>query len=74
VHSPAVQKVVVRRTGRVRRSRLYYLRERTGKATRLREVLDLKRPGAAEGARPAVAEPPVPAAVVPEPEPTAAAE
>jgi len=39
VHSPFVEKVEVKRSGRVRRSRLYYLRERRGKATRLREVI-----------------------------------
>ncbi|HID22697.1 MAG TPA: 50S ribosomal protein L19 [Planctomycetaceae bacterium] len=37
VHSPKVAKVVVRRHGRVRRAKLYYLRERVGKATRLAE-------------------------------------
>ncbi len=37
LHSPKVAKVDVKRTGRVRRAKLYYLRERVGKATRLRE-------------------------------------
>ena len=37
VHSPKVAKVVVRRHGRVRRAKLYYLRDRVGKATRLTE-------------------------------------
>ena len=32
-----IAKVEVKRTGRVRRAKLYYLRERVGKATRLRE-------------------------------------
>jgi len=36
-HSPAVQKVSVRRPGRVRRAKLYYLRERIGKATKVKE-------------------------------------
>jgi large subunit ribosomal protein L19 len=36
-HAPAVSDVIVRKKGRVRRARLYYLRERTGKATRLKE-------------------------------------
>lgn len=37
VHSPRVQKVVVKTTGRVRRARLFYLRDRVGKAVRLRQ-------------------------------------
>jgi large subunit ribosomal protein L19 len=37
LHSPSVSDVIVRKKGRVRRSRLYYLRDRTGKATRLKE-------------------------------------
>jgi large subunit ribosomal protein L19 len=37
LHSPKIAKVEVKRTGRVRRAKLYYLRERVGKATRLRE-------------------------------------
>ena len=37
VHSPKVADVKVKRHGRVRRAKLYFLRERIGKATRLRE-------------------------------------
>jgi large subunit ribosomal protein L19 len=37
VHSPKISKIEVKRTGRVRRAKLYYLRDRVGKATRLRE-------------------------------------
>lgn len=37
VHSPKIARIDVKRTGRVRRAKLYYLRERVGKATRLRE-------------------------------------
>lgn len=37
LHSPKIEKVVVKRKSRVRRAKLYYLRERTGKATRLKE-------------------------------------
>ena len=37
IHSPRIAKVEVKRTGRVRRAKLYYLRDRVGKATRLRE-------------------------------------
>ena len=38
LHSPRVDKVEVLRHNKVRRSRLYYLRGRTGKAARLKEV------------------------------------
>jgi large subunit ribosomal protein L19 len=37
LHSPKVEKLVVKRSARVRRSRLYFLRARSGKAARLRE-------------------------------------
>ena len=37
VHSPNIMKVKVKRSGHTRRSKLYFLRDRTGKATRLRE-------------------------------------
>lgn len=37
VNSPKIAKVEVKRTGKVRRAKLYYLRDRVGKATRLRE-------------------------------------
>src|SRR4051812_32110323 len=37
VISPKIAKIEVKRTGRVRRAKLFYLRDRVGKATRLRE-------------------------------------
>ncbi|MDP9175932.1 MAG: 50S ribosomal protein L19 [Planctomycetota bacterium] len=37
VHSPFVSKVVVKRSGESRRAKLFYLRDRVGKATRLTE-------------------------------------
>ncbi|HKB35607.1 MAG TPA: 50S ribosomal protein L19 [Gemmataceae bacterium] len=37
VHSPKIAKVEVKRTGRVRRAKLYYMRKLVGKATRLKE-------------------------------------
>jgi large subunit ribosomal protein L19 len=37
MHSPRIAKIEVKRTGKVRRAKLYYLRDRVGKATRLRE-------------------------------------
>lgn len=38
VHSPYVTKVEVERSGATRRAKLYYLRERTGKRSRLKEA------------------------------------
>ena len=37
VHTPRVEKIEVVRHGRVRRAKLYYLRERNGKAARIAE-------------------------------------
>lgn len=37
VYSPRLEKVEVVRQGKVRRANLYYLRERTGKAARIKE-------------------------------------
>jgi large subunit ribosomal protein L19 len=37
VHSPRVEKIDVVRRGRVRRAKLYYLRNLTGKAARIKE-------------------------------------
>ena len=39
VHSPFVEKVEVVRKGKVRRAKLFYLRERTGKAAKVKEEL-----------------------------------
>jgi len=35
VNSPFIDRIVVKRSGEVRRAKLFYLRERVGKATRL---------------------------------------
>lgn len=37
LHSPRIDKIDVVRHGRVRRAQLYYLRDRVGKAARIRE-------------------------------------
>ena len=39
VHSPNVAKVELVRNGKVRRSKLYYLRDRVGKAAKVKEKL-----------------------------------
>ena len=37
LHSPRIAKIEVKRSGVVRRAKLYYLRDRSGKTVRLRE-------------------------------------
>jgi large subunit ribosomal protein L19 len=37
LHSPSIESITVVRRGRVRRAKLHYLRERTGRATRVQE-------------------------------------
>lgn len=38
LHSPIIDKIEVKRRGRVRRAKLYYLRSRKGKAARIKEL------------------------------------
>ena len=59
-NAPVIQDIKVTRKGRVRRAKLYYLRDRVGKATRLREII-----GARPGPAPKSASKPAPT-----PEPT----
>ena len=40
IYSPRIEKIQVVRRGEVRRAKLYYLRERSGKATRIREKME----------------------------------
>lgn len=37
VHSPRIDKIEVKRRGKVRRAKLYYLRDRVGKSARIKE-------------------------------------
>ena len=39
LHSPSVAKVELVRKGRVRRAKLYYLRDRVGKAAKVKELI-----------------------------------
>jgi large subunit ribosomal protein L19 len=41
IHSPRIAKIVVKKAGLVRRAKLFYLRDRVGKATKIRD--DVKR-------------------------------
>ncbi len=49
LHSPLVLDVKVKRRGKVRRAKLYYLRDRVGKARRLRELRVVKGKGKGKG-------------------------
>ncbi len=40
VHSPVIESIEVARRGKVRRAKLYYLRDRVGKAARIKEKRD----------------------------------
>ena len=39
IHSPMVEKVEVTRHGKVRRAKLYYLRDRVGKSSKVKELI-----------------------------------
>ena len=39
LHAPAVEKIELVRKGKVRRAKLYYLRDRVGKAAKIKEAL-----------------------------------
>jgi large subunit ribosomal protein L19 len=50
-HSPAIQKIETTRRGRVRRAKLFYLRHKSGKEGRIKEVFDAERFEAGKQAR-----------------------
>ena len=43
LHSPMIDKIEVKKRGRVRRAKLYYLRKLRGKAARIKEIRDFER-------------------------------
>jgi large subunit ribosomal protein L19 len=43
LHSPRIEKIVVVRKGRVRRAKLYYIRDRVGKAAKVKELITRKK-------------------------------
>jgi large subunit ribosomal protein L19 len=51
LHSPRVQDIKITRRGKVRQSRLYYLRDRVGKKTRVEELVGEKVRREREAAR-----------------------
>ena len=44
LYSPTIASIEVKRRGEVRRAKLYYLRDRSGKSARIREKLEAKTP------------------------------
>jgi len=40
IHSPRIEKIEIKQRGKVRRAKLYYLRDRVGKATRIKQRFD----------------------------------
>ncbi|MEN9868143.1 MAG: ribosomal protein L19p, partial [Pseudomonadota bacterium] len=52
LYSPLIASIEVKRRGDVRRAKLYYLRERSGKSARIKEKLPSRR-NAAKAAAPA---------------------
>ena len=50
VNSPKVEKVEIVRYGKVRRAKLYYLRDRVGKATKVKEDIQAKNEAATKSA------------------------
>ncbi len=48
IHSPRIDKIEVVRRGKVRRAKLYYLRDLSGKAARISEIQNKQQQAAAE--------------------------
>ncbi len=44
LHSPRIEKIEVLRCGRVRRAKLYYIRDKIGKKAKIRELLGGRKP------------------------------
>ncbi|MCA8915941.1 MAG: 50S ribosomal protein L19 [Planctomycetes bacterium] len=69
LHSPNVLKIELKRAGKVRRAKLYYLRDRVGKATRIMEKLNATHLGKLDDKRTADEQPAPAAAEKPAEEP-----
>jgi large subunit ribosomal protein L19 len=58
MHSPMIEKIAIKRTGETRRAKLFYLRDRVGKSTRLQEKKTIKKAEkSAQGKADAASEP-----------------
>ena len=64
LHSPRIEKIDVLRSGHVRRAKLYFLRERTGRSARLEEKVDRRDEATVAVPPPAKAPAAAPAAAV----------
>ena len=51
VYSPTIESISVVKKGKVRRAKLYYLRDRRGKSARIAEKIDVNRQKAKEGSQ-----------------------
>lgn len=51
-HSPSIDSIVVKRKGAVRRAKIYYIRNLSGKAARIKEKLESKNKGEKTSAAP----------------------
>jgi large subunit ribosomal protein L19 len=49
LHSPRIARVEVVRPGKVRRAKLYYIREKVGKAAKIKELISPKKKAVKEG-------------------------
>jgi len=56
LHSPRISKIEIVRRGKIRRAKLYYLRDRVGKAARVKERLELRGDKKAAAAKKAAVE------------------
>lgn len=54
VHTPVIERIEVVRRGKVRRAKLYYLRDRVGKKARIKERRDVMRPALRETREPSL--------------------
>lgn len=52
VYSPTIESISVVKKGKVRRAKLYYLRDRRGKSARIAEKIDVNRQKAKEASQP----------------------
>ncbi|MDR2536527.1 MAG: 50S ribosomal protein L19 [Treponema sp.] len=50
IHSPRIAKIELVRPGKVRRAKLYYIRDKIGKAAKIKELIIKKKPKAKAGA------------------------
>ncbi len=51
LHAPTIKSISITKTGAVRRSKLYYIRERVGKAARIQEKIQTKEQNASKTAK-----------------------